>query len=694
MNRSHDASSHSLAIDIGGTFTDLVLHEPATGRFSAYKELTTPDEPARGAIAGIRALLDREKVAPARIGRVVHATTLLTNALIERRGAPTGLLTTEGFRDILEIGHERKYEIYDLFLPLPAPLVRRAWRLEAKERLRADGSVEIELDEASVLAAADKLVEAGVTSLAIGFLHSYANPEHERQAAALIARRHQSLHLSLSSDVSPQIREYERLSTTVANAYVKPLASGYLDRMAAEIAALGIGAPLFLMLSNGGLTHIDEAKRIPVRLLESGPAAGALAAAVFGARSGATNLLAFDMGGTTAKLAVVRDGVPRVAHKFEAARERRFTTGSGLPLSISAVELIEIGAGGGSIAALDPLGLLKVGPRSAGSAPGPVCYARGGTEPTVTDANLALGCLDAAGFAGGTMRLDTAASEAALAALGTAADLAMEDAAAGIQAVVNETMAAAARVHLAEQGGEGRDHALLVTGGGGPLHGPEVARRLGLKRVICPPAAGVASALGLLLAPARVDRVATLARDLSKLPPEELEARFAALEAEAREIIAATLGADAELTTERTADLRFSGQGHELVTLLPPGPYDASSPATIRAAFEAAYRMIFAGVPPVATVEVVNIRLAVTAATGDGRLDPGVAAGSDGASHALRRVRFGDAMQEVPAFRREVLAAGQVIAGPAVVEDGMSTLLLPPGSRATLEASGNLVVEL
>ena len=685
---------HALAIDIGGTFTDLVLHEPISGRFYAYKELTTPDEPARGVIVGIRALLTRERVAPAQISRVVHATTLLANALIERKGAATGLLTTKGFRDILEIGHERKYEIYDLFLPLPAPLVRRAWRLEAQERLAPDGSVETALDEASVLDAADRLVGDGVTSLAIGFLHSYANPAHERRAAALIARRHPSLHLSLSSDVSPQIREYERLSTTVANAYVKPLASGYLDRMAAEIAGLGIGAPLFLMLSNGGLTHVEEAKRIPVRLLESGPAAGALAAAVLGARSGARDLLAFDMGGTTAKLAVVRDGVPRVAHRFEAAREKRFTAGSGLPLSISAVELIEIGAGGGSIAALDPLGLLKVGPRSAGSAPGPVCYGRGGTEPTVTDSNLVLGCLDAVGFAGGTMRLDMEAGEAALAALGAASGMAMEDTAAGIQAVVNETMAAAARVHLAEQGGEGRDRALLVTGGGGPLHGPEVARRLGLRRVICPPAAGVASALGLLLAPARVDRVATLARALDLLPPEELEARFEALEAEAREIIAATLGADARLTTERTADLRFAGQGHELVTVLPPGPYDASSPATIRASFEAAYREIFAGVPPVATVEVVNIRLAVTAATGDGKLDPGTAAVCDGAPYAARRVRFGAAMAKVPAYRREALAANQIITGPAVVEDGMSTLLLPPGSRATLETCGNLVVEL
>jgi N-methylhydantoinase A len=671
-------TQYALAIDIGGTFTDIVLHGPESGRFFAHKELTTPAEPARGVLSGIRHLLVREGVAPTDITRVVHATTLLTNALIERRGAPTGLLTTEGFRDILEIGHERKYEIYDLFIALPKPLVRRALRLEARERLAPDGRVETPLDPASVLAAADQLVAAGVTSLAIGFLHAYANPVHEQQAAALISARHPGLHLSLSSEVSPQIREYERLSTTVANAYVKPLAVSYLDALAREIAALGVTAPLFLMLSNGGLTHVEEAKRVPVRLLESGPAAGALAAAVFGGRSGARDLLAFDMGGTTAKLAVVRDGVPRVAHRFEAARERRFTPGSGLPLSISAVELIEIGAGGGSIAALDPLGLLKVGPRSAGSDPGPACYGRGGAEPTVTDANLALGYLQAEGFAGGTMRLDEAASGRALDALGIAAGMAPGATASGVHAVVNEAMAAAARVHLAEHGGEGAEPALLVTGGGGPLHGPEVARRLGLRQVICPPAAGVASALGLLLAPARVDRVA----------------RVGALEDEARAIIAATLGAEAGITLARTADLRFAGQGHELATDLPAGPYGAGSIAAIRAEFEAAYRSVFAGVPPVATVEVVNIRVAATAATGEGRLDPEIPATGLTAPHAHRAVRFGEAMQSVPAFRRGDLGAGQRIAGPAVVEDGMSTLLLPPGATAVLEACGNLVVDL
>ena len=357
----------AIAIDIGGTFTDIVLYDDTTGRFSAHKELTTPTDPAQGVVAGIRHLFGREGTDPAGVTRVVHATTLFTNALIERRGALTGLITTAGFRDTLEIGHERKYELYDLHLPLPQPLVRRALRLEATERLAPDGAVEIPLNAGSVHAAADALVSQGVESVAICFLHAYSNPAHELEAARLIAARHPDLILSLSSDVAPQIREFDRTSTTVANAYVKPLAERYLSRLSGDLAALGLAAPLFMMLSNGGLTHVDEAKRAPVQLLESGPAAGALSAAFFGGRSGCRDLLAFDLGGTTAKLALVNGGEPLVVHRFEAGRERRFTAGSGLPLTISTIELIEIGAGGGSIAWIDAMGRIQTGPESAGS---------------------------------------------------------------------------------------------------------------------------------------------------------------------------------------------------------------------------------------------------------------------------------------------------------------------------------------
>ena len=614
----------AIAIDIGGTFTDIVLYDDTTGRFAAHKELTTPADPAQGVVAGIRHLFGREGTRAADVTRVVHATTLFTNALIERRGAATGLITTAGFRDTLEIGHERKYELYDLHLPLPQPLVRRALRLEATERLAPDGTGEIPLDAASVLAAADALVAQGVESVAVCFLHAYANPAHEQAAARLIAARHPGLHLSLSSDVAPQIREYDRTSTTVANAYVKPLAERYLNRLSGDLAALGITAPLFMMLSNGGLTHVDEAKRVPVQLLESGPAAGALSAAFFGARSGCADLLAFDLGGTTAKLALVNGGEPLVVHRFEAGRERRFTAGSGLPLTISTIELIEIGAGGGSIAAHDALGLLKVGPRRAGSVPGPACYGRGGSEPTVTDGNLLLGYLDADTFAGGTMKLSTAAAEAAVGALAAQAGLAVPETAGGIHAVVNETMAAAARVHVAEQGHDPRDFALLVTGGGGPLHGCELASRLGINRVICPPGAGVASALGLLLAPARVDRVGTVSRRLDAMDWAWLEAAYTRLEQEARGVIAATIGAAEGVAIRRAADLRFVGQGYELITELPAGPFEAAAEAAIREAFLTGYERVFSRRPVVGAIEIINIRVSVTAAAAGERLDPAV----------------------------------------------------------------------
>ena len=685
----------AIAIDIGGTFTDIVLYDDTTGRFSAHKELTTPDDPAQGVVTGIRHLFDREGTQAAEVTRVVHATTLFTNALIERRGAATGLITTAGFRDTLEIGHERKYELYDLHLPLPQPLVRRALRLEALERLAPDGTVEVSLDAASVLSAADALIAQGAESVAICFLHAYANPAHEQEAARLIAGRHPGLVLSLSSDVAPQIREFERTSTTVANAYVKPLAERYLSRLSGDLAALGIAAPLFMMLSNGGLTHVDEAKRVPVQLLESGPAAGALSAAFFGGRSGCRDLLAFDLGGTTAKLALVNDGEPLVVHRFEAGRERRFTAGSGLPLTISTIELIEIGAGGGSIAAHDALGLLKVGPRSAGSVPGPACYGRDGTEPTVTDGNLLLGYLDAETFAGGTMRLSTAAAETAVGHLAGKAGLGLPETAAGIHAVVNETMAAAARVHVAEQGHDPRDFALLVTGGGGPLHGCELARRLGIARVICPPGAGVASALGLLLAPARVDRVATVSRRLDGMDWAWLEAAYARLEEEALGVIIATIGATEGVTIRRSADLRFVGQGYELITELPTGPYAAATESGIRQAFLASYERVFSRRTAVGAIEVINIRVSVTGTAAGDRLDPTVPKIASGDPRTgTRRARFGRQDYDVPVLDRRRLLAGTEVSGPAIVEESMSTLLIPPGARATVEADGNIAILL
>jgi len=689
-------SALSLGIDIGGTFTDIVAYEHASARFHAHKELTTPADPSVGVISGIEHLFKTARLRYSDVQRVVHATTLFTNALIERRGAPTGLITTRGFRDTVELRREHKYELYDLFIELPRPLVRRALRLEVDERVLADGRIETPLDEAQLRGCARELIAAGIESVAIVFLHAYANPEHERRAGALLAAEFPGLHVSLSSEISPQIREYERTSTALANAYIKPLAERYLDQLARKLAALDIGAPLFMMLSNGGLTHVAEAKRVPIQLLESGPAAGALAAAFFGARSGVGNMLALDMGGTTAKLAVVENGEPLIAYRFEASREQRFMEGSGMPINISTIELIEIGAGGGSIASVNALGLLKVGPQSAGAAPGPACYGRGGEHPTVTDGNLLLGYYDADRFAGGTMRISPQAASAAVERLAPATGLTTDALAWGIHSVVNESMAAAARVHIAERGQDARKFALLVTGGGGPIHGCEVARRLGITRVVCPPAAGVASALGLLVAPARIDRSATIARTMSQLDWTAFERAYATLEDDAGKVVRETAANAAVPRVERLADMRFAGQGYEVVTRLPAGPYGPDSAPAIRAAFEGAYEAVFGRRPPVAEIEIINIRVSLSAATGGGELDLELSApGTPPQPRTKRYARFSASEHiEAPVYDRALLATGTRLTGPAIVEEASSTLLVPPNATAHVDACGNILIDL
>ncbi|RYJ03211.1 MAG: hydantoinase/oxoprolinase family protein, partial [Acetobacteraceae bacterium] len=602
-------ASLSLGIDIGGTFTDLVILDPSDGRAVIWKESTTPDDPARGALEGSRRVLEKAGVAPGRIGRVVHATTLFTNALIERKGAKTGLLTTAGFGDVLEIARERKYELYDLFIEMPKPLVPRPWRREARERLGPDGQVEIPLDLEGAMAEVAALVAAGIESLAVVFLHAYANPAHERAVAAAVAQRFPRLSVSLSSEIAPEIREYPRASTTVANAYVRPLAEIYLERLETALREAGIPGGLFLMLSNGGLTHVAEAKRAPVQLLESGPAAGALAGAWFGRNAGLDRVLAFDMGGTTAKLALVDGGEPLVGWGFEAAREKRFLRGSGLPIQIATVELIEIGAGGGSIARRSDLGTLNVGPESSGAQPGPACYGRGGTAATVTDADLALGYLDAGFFLGGAMRIDAGAAGAALGHLAQQLGVAADRAAYGVHDVVAENMAGAARVAIAERGRIPAEYALLATGGAGPVHAWQVARKLGVSRVVCPPGAGAGSTIGMLMAPARVDRVASFNAALAGADYAAAEAIFAGLEAEALVVLRQTGAAEAGRVVRRLADMRYIGQGSEITVELPE-VLDAAGVATC---FEAAYRALFARTPPGAAAQFVALRLSVTA---------------------------------------------------------------------------------
>jgi N-methylhydantoinase A len=691
---------HSLGIDIGGTFTDIVVYDHDSGRQWSRKVLTTHEDPARAVAAGVSALLGEGRLLPEHFTRVVHATTLFTNALIERKGAVTGLITTAGFRDTLEIGRERKYELYDLQIAKPEPLVPRSLRLEVAERSHADGRVERRLDAKQVESRAQALVRAGVESIAVVFLHAYANPRHEAQAARLIAKRHPKIAVTASHEVAPEIREYERSSTTVANAYIKPLAHRYLQLMAKRLDDVGIPAPLLLMLSSGGLTHVGEAQRTPVQMLESGPAAGALAGAFFGRSDGNGKLLAFDMGGTTAKLSLVDEGEPLTAYSFEAARQKRFMEGSGLPIRISTIELIEIGAGGGSIASVDEIGLLKVGPRSAGSQPGPASYGLGGTEPTVTDADFLLGYLNPGYFAGGEVKVDMPAARQAIERLAGTLGLDPVKVACGIHDIVNENMASAARVHIAERGRDPRHYALLCTGGAGPVHAREVARKLGISRVICPPSAGVASALGLLVAPARVDRVATVGLRLDTGSPASLETAFRRLEDEARAVMADTGLKLESATMKRLADGRFLGQGFDLVVELPDGPYgdSAESRKTLAAAFESAYREKFALTPPGVPVEFLNIRVSARAPVSgsevvlQGRKGTGASAALKGKRPAYFSETGG--FVETSVYDRYRLGVGDELEGPAVVEEEGSTLVVGPGATARVAATGNMVLTL
>lgn len=533
-------------------------------------------------------------------------------------------------------------------------------------------------------------------SLAVVFLHAYANPAHEKAAVAAIAEAFPDVYVSASHEVSPEIREYERTSTTVINAFVKPLAERYIERLASEIRSLGADAPFFMMLSNGGLTHIAEAKRSPVQLLESGPAAGALVGAYFGSMAGEDNVLAFDMGGTTAKLALVEDGEPHVAYHFEAAREKRFIEGSGMPVNISTIELIEIGAGGGSIAHVDALGLLKVGPQSSGSQPGPACYGQGGLNATVTDADMLLGFLNADYFAGGSMQIDTAAARAAMDRLAEPLGLSEIEVAWGIHDVVNENMASAARVHIAEQGKDPRSFTLLATGGAGPVHAFYVARKLGLKRVLCPVAAGVASALGLLIAPARVDRVTTVAVQWDDINWAKLDAEYRALEADAAAVVMET-GLDASAAeVTRLADMRYVGQGFEVVVTLPAGPFDESSAAGIEKAFTDAYRQTFSRTPPDGRIEIINIRVSLRAKVPGPGIAFTVPTGGTVEPTGTRKVYFPEAgdFVETKVYDRAAMPAEVKVDGPAIVEEAESTLVVGPNATMHVDRTGNLIVDL
>jgi len=667
-----------LGVDIGGTFTDVAL-EVGDRRYTA-KGLTTARAPEAGVLAIVRAIIGEAGIKPGDVQLIIHGTTLATNALIERKGAKTALLTTEGFRDILEIRHENRFEQYDVNIDLPPPLVPRRLRLPVRERIDAQGNVLVPLDEASVTRALDLIAAQNIEALAVGFLHSFTNPEHEQRVGEAVARRLPNVAVSLSSDVSPEMREYERFSTACANAYLQPLIGSYLGKLARELEQSGFRCPMLLMTSGGGITTVETAIRFPVRLVESGPAGGAIFAACIARQHGLDHVVSFDMGGTTAKICFIDQGRPQTARAFEVARVYRFTKGSGLPLRIPVIEMVEIGAGGGSIAAIDSLGRIAVGPQSAGSEPGPVCYGRGGSEPTVTDADLVLGRIDPATFSGGKMRLDVSAAQGAVAErIGAKLDLGAEHAALGISEMVDENMANAARVHAIESGKDVRPRTLIAFGGAAPLHAARVAEKLGISRVLIPANAGVGSAVGLLRAPVAYEVVRGRLMRLSSFEPENANRLLADMRAEAEAIVRRGAGA-VPLAERRAAFMRYRGQGHEIAVELPVRAFNSADRAAITALFEDAYRRLYSRPIPGVDIEILSWVVTVSAPTQGELASVMPVRASEAQTHARRPLFDPQAgeFQNVPIYWRGDLTAGAKIAGPAVIaEDDTSTVVSP-----------------
>ncbi len=687
-----------VGIDIGGTFTDLIAFDERTGALSIGKVLTTPSEPALGVQTGIAETLANAGEGPGAVSGIIHGTTLVTNALIERKGAITALLTTKGFRDAIEIRREGRYDLYDIFLEMPPPLAPRRRRLEVDERILADGSVYKALDLAQVPALVARLRELGVQAVAVSLLHSYRNPEHERLLGAALAEQAPELIVSLSSDVVAEIHEYERASTALANVYVRPLVERYLGDLEARLREGGMGdAPLLIMLSSGGTATVDTARRFPIRLIESGPAAGALAAAHYGMLTGRPDLLSFDMGGTTAKACLIDGGEPLVAPDFEVARVYRFKRGSGLPVRVPVIEMIEIGAGGGSIARVDSLGLLKVGPDSSGAEPGPACYGRGGTLPTVTDADLVLGYLDPGFFLGGRMSLDLDAAKAAIAPLAAQLDLDVTAAAWGIHQVVNENMAGAARIHAVERGKDPRSRALFGFGGAGPVHAYRVAEILRSPELIIPLGAGVTSALGFLVAPLAFDYVRSYPAPLDDLDWPRVNAILDEMVAEGAATLTASGAPREALTIRRTADLRYRGQGHEVSVPIPDGALDADSLAPLVANFDAVYRSLYGRVADGVSLEAVSWRVVVSGPRPsiDLRARDG---GTTDASAALKGERSiylpeRSGYSVVPIYDRYAFNPGATFQGPAIIEERESTTIIG-GGQATIDEYRNLIVQM
>jgi N-methylhydantoinase A len=691
--------TYRLGADIGGTFTDLILVDDAGSVFQVGKVLTTPGRPDDAVLDGLAQVLAAAGVDASALSHVIHGTTLFTNALIERSGPRTALATTKGFRDAIEIGREHRYDIYDLYLRRPAPLAPRSLRFEVDERVLVDGSVRTALTDAEIERLIERLAIERVEAVAVCLLHSYVNDVHERRVGAALRRALPRVAVTLSSELVPELREYERATTTLVNVYVQRLAAEYLTRLQARLAEAGVTGALSVMQSSGGLSDVDTAARFPVRLVESGPAGGALAAAHYGALVGERNLLAFDMGGTTAKACVIADGEPLVAPEFEVDRQYQFKKGSGLPVKVPVIEMIEIGTGGGSIARVDALRRLTVGPQSAGAMPGPACYARGGTQPTVTDADLVLGYLDPDFFLGGAMRLDVDAARRAIAAqVAGPLGLDLADAAWGIHQVANESMASASRIHAIERGKDLRRFPVFAFGGAGPVHAWGVARILRSPSVIYPLGAGVMSTVGFLVAPIAFDFVRTLPGGLDTLDWAAVRGVVADMEAEGRALLGRTVASE-DIRFRRYADMRYRKQGYEVRVPVPTGPLDDTRREDIRRSFEDVYTALYGHTVRATPIDVVSWRVVATGPRPELALPR--ATGVAGASAAAARKRDRQAwlpeakgFADVPVYDRYRLATGVTFQGPAIVEERESTVVIGAGADARVDAWGNLVVAL
>ena len=690
-------SRRRIGVDVGGTFTDFVLVDEARDVIFTGKQLTSASDPGIAICEGVRRIAAEAGVEPADVDGIVHGTTLVANTIIERSGARVGLITTRGFRDVLEVGTEMRYDLYDLFMEKAEPLAPRDRRLTVDERIDSDGHVLRPMDEAELRAAAQALAGMGVEAVAICFINSYVNSGHERRAGEILAEMFPALPLSVSTSVAPEIREYERACTVAANAYVMPLMGRYVTSLWSRLEDLGFRAPLNVMLSGGGIAALRVAREAPIHLVESGPAAGAIAGAHYARITGTPSVIAFDMGGTTAKMCLIENGEPEHATTFEAGRVRRFAHGSGIPLKVPVIDLIEIGAGGGSIARVDAMGLMKVGPQSAGADPGPVCYGRGGSEPTVTDADLWLGYLSPEFFLGGEMPLDVAAvREAVDSVLSRPTGLDITGAAAGVHAVVNNNMAAAARRYIAEKGRDPRRYALVATGGAGPVHAFGLARLLGISRIVCPLAAGVTSSLGFLIAAPATDRVHSHVRRVEALSADAVNAFFDVMAEDATLALVEAGGDAATVSMERRVEMRYVGQGFEIEVPVPGGVLGSDLGAVLHQRFLERYDELFGRRITGVAVETVTWRLTASGPTPNISLNfEGQRIEAGAADKGERQVHFPETgFAPCKVYNRYGLAAGARFRGPAVVEERESTVVAGPGTTLVIDEHLNLIIDI